>query len=68
MLAVVTPIPAAGVDNSNDLPVGIGEPLHMARLVMVFPAINAFLLALEKGGEVHQGNRHVFQSESAQFQ
>ena len=52
-------LPATGVDKTDNLPIGITETLHMPRLIMVFTSFDAFILPLEKSGEVEQRDRHV---------
>ena len=51
----VTP-PATGVDQTDNLPIGITETLHMPLLIMVFTSFDAFILPLEKS---EQRTRHV---------
>ena len=52
-------LPATGVDKTDYLPIGICETLHMPELIMVFTSFDAFILPLEKSGEVEQRDRHV---------
>ena len=52
-------LPATGVDKNDNLPIGITDTLHMPRLIMVFTSFEAFILPLEKSGEVEQRDRHV---------
>ena len=56
---LVTPLPATGVDKTDNLPIGINKTLHMPRLIVVFTSFYAFILALKKSGEVEQRDRHL---------
>ena len=47
LVCAVTPT-ATGVDMTDNLPIGITEPLHMPQLIMVFTSFDAFILPLEK--------------------
>ena len=42
------PLPATGVDKTDNLSIGITETLHMPQLIMVFTSFDAFILPLEK--------------------
>ena len=52
-------LPATGLDETDNLPIGITETLHMPRLIMVFTSFDAFILPLEKSAEGEQRDRHV---------
>ena len=52
-------LPATGVDKTDNLPIGITETLQIPRLIMVFTSFEAFILPLEKSGEVEQRDREV---------
>ena len=52
-------LPSTGVDKTDNLPIGITETLHKHRFIMVFTSFDAFILPLEKSGEVEQRDRHV---------
>ena len=56
---LVTPLPVTGVDQTDNLPIGITKTLHMPRLIVVFNSFYAFILALKKSGEVEQRDRHL---------
>ena len=50
---------ATGADKTDNLPIGITETLHMPRFIMIFTSFDAFILPLEKSGEVEQRHHHV---------
>ena len=58
-LVCAIPLPATGVDKTDNLPIGITETLHMPRLIVLFISFYAFILALKNSGEVEQRDRHV---------
>ena len=52
-------LPATGVDEIDNPPIGITENLHMPRLIMFFTSFDAVILPFEKCSEVEQSDRHV---------
>ena len=47
-------LPATGVEKTDNLHIGLTETLHVPRFIVVFTSFDAFILPLEKSGEVEQ--------------
>ena len=61
-LVCAVTLPETGVDKTDNLPIGITETLHMPRFIMVFTSFDAFILPLEKSGDVEQRSPCLYRS------